>query len=117
METIMRNALTLGHSFVRRLALGAVVVGALVFGVLGGERQAAAQVVEVAPPAVRVEVVPRAPSPHVFWIGGYWGWRGGRHVWVGGRWEHARPGYGWERAHWAHEGHGWRLAPGRWHRR
>ena len=114
----MGSTRTLGHSFVRRLMLGAVVVGALLFGV-AGERQASAQVVEVAPPAVRVEVMGRPPSPQHFWIGGYWGWHGGRHVWVGGRWEHARPGWGYERAHWAREphGHGWRFAPGRWHRR
>jgi hypothetical protein len=117
MEPIMRSTLSLRHSFVRRFALGAVVVGALLCGTAGTERQANAQVVEVAPPTVRVEVAPRPPSPHHFWIGGYWGWHGGRHVWIGGRWERERPGYAWERAHWAREGRRWRFASGRWHRR
>jgi hypothetical protein len=105
------------HAFVRRLALGAVAAGALFCGVIAGERPANAQVVALAPPAVRVEVIPRAPEPHVFWVGGYWGWYGGRHVWMGGHWERERPGWGYERAHWMHEGRGWRFAPGHWHRR
>lgn len=102
----------------RRLASALVLAGALVGGIVVTERTASAQVVTVAPPSVRVEVVGRPPSPQHFWIPGYWNWRaGGGHVWVGGRWEHARAGYGWQRARWAREGHGWRFAPGRWHRR
>ncbi|HEY2511970.1 MAG TPA: hypothetical protein VGI39_13980 [Polyangiaceae bacterium] len=110
----MRSALPLSH--VRRFALGAAAALAIACATFGGERQAAAQIVEVAPPAVRVEVIPPAPPQH-FWIAGYWGWHGGRHVWMPGRYERVRPGWGYERAHWAHERHGWHLAPGRWHRR
>ncbi len=107
----------LRHRFLRPLALGAVAVGALFVGVVAGERPAAAQVVEVAPPAVRVEVAPVPPAPHVFWADGYWGWRGGRYAWVGGRWERERPGWAYEHARWRHEGRGWRFARARWHRR
>jgi hypothetical protein len=102
---------------VRRLAITSLVAATLFCGIAAGEQTASAQVVVVAPPRARVEVIGRAPSPHHFWIPGYWGWRGGGHVWVGGRWERVRPGWGWERAHWAHEGRGWRFAPGHWHRR
>lgn len=106
-----------GPSFVRRLALSALVAATLACGIVAGEKTASAQVIAVAPPAVRVEVSGRPPSAGHFWVPGYWGWRGGGHVWVGGRWEHSRPGWGYSGAHWAHEGRGWRFAPGRWHRR
>src|SRR5580704_2137102 len=104
-------------SFARRFTLGAVAVGAIIVSVIAVERPAAAQVVEIAPPAVRVEAIAPAPAPHLFWTGGYWGWQGGRHVWVGGRWEHSRPGLAYERAHWGRAGRAWRFSPGRWHRR
>jgi len=38
-----------------------------------------------APPAVRVEVIPRAPSPRHHWAPGHYQWRRGHYVWVGGR--------------------------------
>ena len=41
----------------------------------------------MAPPPMRAEVRPMAPSPRHVWVGGYWGFEGGRHAWVGGRWE------------------------------
>ena len=75
------------------------------------------EVVAVAPPAPQVEVVGVAPFPGYIWLGGYWGWSGGRHAWVGGRWEAPRPGYGWAPHQWHREGQGWRFAPGRWERR
>ena len=61
-------------------------------------------VVTAAPPPPRTEVIYAAPGPDYIWIGGYWGWRGGRHVWVAGHYE--RPPRG--RHHW--------VAP-RWERR
>ena len=65
-------------------------------------------VVDVAPPAPYVEVVPVAPFVGAVWIGGYWGWYGGRHHWVPGRWERSRPVYHWQ-------GHAWVNQGGRWH--
>ena len=73
-------------------------------------------VVTVAPPAPQVEVVVAAPGPGYFWIGGYWGWIGGRHVWVGGRWDTYRPGWRWVPFGWGRYRHGWRASPGRWER-
>lgn len=105
------------HAVFRRLVLGVVAGGALFCALVVGDRPAAAQVVEVAPPAVRLEVVPVAPPPHFFWVGGYWGWYGGRHVWHGGYWERERPGWVYERPHWARMERRWRFAPGHWHRR
>ena len=37
--------------------------------------------IDIAPPALRAEVVP-APRPGYVWINGYWEWRGGKHEWV-----------------------------------
>ena len=73
--------------------------------------------VAVAPPPVQVETYGVAPAPGYFWIGGYWGWEGGRHVWHGGRWEAPRAGYRWEPHRWVHERDGWHLSGGHWARR
>jgi WXXGXW repeat (2 copies) len=73
--------------------------------------------VAVAPPPVQVETYGVAPAPGYFWVGGYWGWEGGRHVWHGGRWEAPRAGYRWEPHRWVHERDGWHLSGGHWARR
>jgi len=74
-------------------------------------------VVDVAPPPPYVEVVPVMPFVDGLWIGGYWGWYGGRHQWVPGRWEHGRPGYGWQPHAWVQQGGHWHLHAGGWVRR
>jgi hypothetical protein len=71
-------------------------------------------VVDVAPPAPYVEVVPALPYAGAIWIGGYWGWSGGRHQWVPGRWEHGRPGYHWRPHAWVNQGGRWQLHGGGW---
>jgi hypothetical protein len=71
-------------------------------------------VVDVAPPAPYVEVVPGVPYAGALWIGGYWGWNGGRHQWVPGRWEHGRPGYQWRAHAWVQQGGRWHLHSGGW---
>jgi len=73
-------------------------------------------VVRLAPPPPQVEVVGVAPAPGYVWMGGYWGWEGGRHVWVGGHWAPGRPGWHWVPHHWVATGGGWRMAPGHWER-
>ncbi|MDQ6679576.1 MAG: hypothetical protein M3Y67_01250 [Pseudomonadota bacterium] len=72
---------------------------------------------EAPPPAPYVEVVPAIPYPGAVWIGGYWGWSGGRHNWVGGRWERPRPGYAWAPHRWEQRGSRWHLRDGGWVRR
>jgi WXXGXW repeat (2 copies) len=74
-------------------------------------------VVDQAPPPPYVESVPAIPFAGAVWIGGYWGWNGGRHMWVPGRYEHGRPGYGWRPHAWVNEGGHWRLHNGGWERR
>ena len=74
-------------------------------------------VVDVAPPAPYLEVVPALPFAGAVWLGGYWGWNGGRHAWVPGRWDRGRPGYGWRQRAWVPEGGRWLLRGGGWYRR
>jgi WXXGXW repeat (2 copies) len=73
--------------------------------------------VAVAPPPPREEYIGVAPALGYVWLGGYWGWAGGRHEWVGGRWEAPRQGYHWVPHQWRQEGGGWRLHQGHWDRR
>jgi hypothetical protein len=68
----------------------------------------------IAPPAVRFEARPVAPSPNHVWVSGYWGWAGGKHVWQAGRWIPPRPGHVWVDAHWANEGGQWVFTEGHW---
>jgi WXXGXW repeat (2 copies) len=68
----------------------------------------------IAPPALRAEVIPRAPGPGHYWIGGHWGWEGRRWAWNGGHWVEARRGEVWVRPHWAQVGAEWVFAPGHW---
>jgi hypothetical protein len=90
--------------FVPRLALAAVAAGALVCGVVAGEKPAAAQVVYVAPPAVEVDAYPTYPG--YYWTSGYYGYGYHRPYWYG----HSGRYYG--HRHWWHDGRGWRH----WHR-
>jgi hypothetical protein len=71
-------------------------------------------VVDVPPPAPYVEVVPAVPFAGAVWIGGYWGWHGGRHQWVPGRWDHPRPGYQWRASAWENHGGRWHFHGGGW---
>jgi hypothetical protein len=73
--------------------------------------------VTVAPPPPRVEVIGTPPGHDFFWLPGYWGWQGDRHVWNAGRWEQHRPGEHWVPHRWERdERGGWRMNEGRWHR-
>ena len=71
-------------------------------------------VIDVAPPAPYVEVVPVIPYAGAVWIGGYWGWSGGRHVWTGGYWDHPRAGYRYQPHAWVQVGGRWQLHGGAW---
>jgi hypothetical protein len=69
------------------------------------------------PPAPYVEAVPVAPYAGAIWIGGYWGWAGGRHTWVAGHYEQPRPGYAYAPHRWVQNGDHWELHGGGWVRR
>jgi hypothetical protein len=70
-------------------------------------------IVGIAPPAARVEVVPRARVGYV-WTPGYWRWNGRHHVWVGGYWIPSRAGWRWAPARWEPYGPRWRYRAGYW---
>ena len=106
---------SIGRSVATRAGFAALLAGALLFGTAGNA--AAYDGVEggVAPPALRAEVIPRAPSPHYFWARGYWGYRPhGGYAWNGGRWMAPRVGYAWQPAHWYARGARWHFGGGYW---
>lgn len=83
---------------------------------IGSTSIACARVVYVrhAPPAVRVEVKPRAPYRHSVWVAGYWRWKSNRYLWVPGHWVVARPGFVWVSGHWVKKPRGWVWVSGHW---
>ncbi|HEX4234874.1 MAG TPA: hypothetical protein VH041_11250 [Caldimonas sp.] len=96
-------------------ALSACVVAPV--GQPYGYAQGPDVVTDVAPPAPYYEPVPVVPYAGAVWIGGYWGWSGGRHVWVGGHYDHSRPGYTWQAHRWERANDGrWHLHEGHWAR-
>jgi hypothetical protein len=71
--------------------------------------------VMVAPPPLKYEAPPPAPSPRHQWIAGYWASRGGANVWVGGHWAvPPAPSFVWEPARWDNSGGAWTFCEGHW---
>ena len=71
--------------------------------------------VTVAPPPVRAEVRPMAPSRNHIWIAGHWAWRHGGHVWMPGHWAlPPGPGYRWVAARWVNQDGAWTFYEGHW---
>ena len=75
----------------------------------------AAIIVQVAPPAMRVEVAP-PPRQGYLWIDGHWDWRNNRHQWVGGTWMRERHGYNYNPSRWEERDGRWHLDRGGWRR-
>lgn len=71
--------------------------------------------VDVAPPAPRVERMPE-PRRGYHWVPGYWNWAGHRHTWVAGNWVRERRGYVYAEPKWAQRDGRWELHRGRWAR-
>ena len=95
----------------KKLILAAIV--ATSFAAVPLTASARTVFVEVAPPAMRVEVVP-APRHGSEWAPGHWEWRHERHVWVAGSWMRARRGYGYEPHRWVEDNGRWQQQPGHW---
>lgn len=67
------------------------------------------------PPPPQEEMIPAQPSSVHVWVGGYWGWRAGRHFWQAGRWEiPAQPGSVWIEPRWVRRGRGYVFVAGNW---
>jgi hypothetical protein len=78
--------------------------------------QEAEIVASEAPPAPISEVIPVAPGPEYFWVGGHWHWNGGW-VWIRGGYQrhpHYHPGAFWEAGHWDRRGGNWVWHDGHW---
>lgn len=90
-----------------------VVVPAHRGGYRGGYAEPAVVVIDTPPPPY-AEVVPVMPYPGAVWVGGYWGWQGGRHQWVPGYYDRPRPGYRYEPHRWDNRGGRWHLRVGGW---
>ncbi len=109
-----------GTSRSKRFVVAAAAVCAALSCFGAGEKQARAdvgfeEVVQVAPPAPRVEVIPPRPFANAVWTPGYYNYRTGYgHVWAPGRWQVARPGYVWVQPRWAPMGRTWVLRRGGW---
>lgn len=113
----------------RRRALGLALLGAgAIAAALSGcviaplppsgpYRSEEGPVIDNPPPPPQYEPVPVAPAVGYVWIGGYWGWRAGRHVWIGGRWALPPAGHVWVPGYWGRYGPGWRWNGGYWGRR
>lgn len=70
-------------------------------------------VVQVEPPAPRVEAAP-APREGYVWAPGYWSWDGSNYVWVEGRYVPALAGYTYVAPHWEAVNGGWVLIGEQW---
>ncbi|MEO6972740.1 MAG: hypothetical protein ABI135_04865 [Rhodoferax sp.] len=73
-------------------------------------------VAPVGPPQPYSEAITVAPAPGYLWIGGFWGWGGGRYAWNAGHWEAPRPGYRWAPRTWVRGPGGWHQRGGHWAR-
>src|SRR5437868_10023349 len=70
------------------------------------------RVVVEAPPPIREEIIPPAPSPNHIWIRGHWGYHD-RYAWEPGRYVvRPRRGAEWVPGHWDDTHHGWAWKPG-----
>jgi hypothetical protein len=96
----------------KKILVAALALGAIAVPIVS---EARAIIVEIAPPAPRVEVVPAARAGYI-WAPGYWDWRGRRHVWVGGSWQRERRGYHWAPHNWVQRDNRWEFERGGWRR-
>lgn len=89
---------------------------ALIAGIAGfAAAPSSAQIyVRVGPPAPRHEYMPPRPHPGYVWVGGHWGWSGGRYVWIGGYWQAGRRGCTWVPGHWTRNWRGNYWVNGHW---
>ena len=93
----------------------AVFCASIALGVIAFPAAAQQIVIDVAPPAPKVETVP-APVVGQVWTPGYWRWEEPRrtHIWVDGRLQPERPGHKWVADRWVPRDQRYVYEPGRW---
>jgi len=100
------------------VAFSALVLGTGVVGVQSpafGQVGAEVNLISVAPPPVRVEVIPPRPSQWHIWQRGSWVYGPAGYIWHPGR--YVMPptqGLLWVPEEWVNFGGGYRLVPGHW---
>ena len=68
-----------------------------------------------APPPMRVETRPPAPSPLAMWQPGHWTWNGSQFVWTQGQYvERPSPTANWLPGYWQQGSGGWTWIDGHW---
>jgi hypothetical protein len=68
-----------------------------------------------APPPLRVETAPPAPSALAMWQPGHWGWNETQYAWVAGHYvERPSPSANWTPGYWQQGPAGWTWADGYW---
>jgi hypothetical protein len=70
-------------------------------------------VVQIAPPAPQVEVVPAVPRGQV-WVPGHWKWNGSQYVWIRGHMSGRRAGFVFMPAQWVSVNGRWEYREGTW---
>jgi hypothetical protein len=94
----------------RKLIVNALLGAALCMSVANAEI-----IVKLAPPKLRVEHRPAAPSRDHVWVSGYHRWDGHAYVWEPGRWEAPpHPHAVWIAPRWEHRHDGYVFVEGRW---
>jgi hypothetical protein len=77
--------------------------------------QSTVVIAPAAPPAVRTEIIPAAPSTDVVWQPGHWVWNGAQYAWVSGVYvARPRPQVAWVPGHWDQGPNGWTWVDGFW---
>ena len=97
-----------------RAAHGLLLSLILVGGISAGSAVARV-VIEIAPPAPRVEVIPVMHAGYT-WAPGYWNWQHNQHVWVNGHSMRERKGYDWAPDRWNQVSNGHEFERGHWTR-
>ncbi len=67
-----------------------ITTGLLIYALSGCVVRPRPVVVRPAPPAARVEIIPRSPSPRHSWVPGHHRWRRNQYVWVPGHYRRVR---------------------------
>jgi hypothetical protein len=103
---------------VKKPLLGLLAALALSSQAVLFQAPANAQEVVIAPPPLRVEVVPAPPGPEYVWVHGHWWWNGRAWLWARGHYRlRPHPEAVWVEGIWAPlpSGH-YRWMPGHWQR-
>ncbi|HWE76162.1 MAG TPA: hypothetical protein VG328_23580 [Stellaceae bacterium] len=97
------------------MRFGFIAVPAFVLLSATAMAQSTVVIAPSAPPTVREEIIPPAPSTDVVWQPGHWAWTGSQYTWVSGVYvARPRPQVAWVPGHWDRGSNGWTWVDGYW---